>query len=137
MGIESLNEQQKSVLLAKVMNWVQQVKSYGDESVVAIGGQTVATVDTDLIPDEGLPELYFMPNLYDPANMALAWECHLWMLKREIDALNPFKTQKQPYMKWCKDGFPWIFKTAQQIWLDRVLELAIAAGLVELEEERG
>ena len=67
-----------------------------------------------------------VPNLYDPANMALAWRCHLWACN------NQFNTNTWPYLGWFEDNSIFEYEDAQRRWLDKVLELAIEAGVVEV-----
>ena len=127
--ISKMTDQEKSVMLAKAMGWVQQVRHYGDESQVFIGGETVAIVDTDLIPADGLPEYYFMPNLYDPANMVLAWRVLNWA--RVNDAIFELAIDNHElgdhFFEWASESPA----DAQRLWLDKILELAIETGIID------
>ena len=67
-------------------------------------------------------------NLYYPANMALAWLVHLWGLDI-VDAVGSWK-----YVSWWENMAIFGEDDAQRLWLDKVLELAIEAGLVEVDD---
>jgi len=123
--IEKMTDQEKSVFLAKAMGkplWIIRL----DVSMMGIEDSTIS-------------------NLYDPANMSLAWMCLNWASERDDD----IDDYSYPY--YYAQGVEELFDTdveikdqiwamspavAQCLWLDKILELAIEAGLVELEEEK-
>lgn len=57
------------------------------------------------------------PNLYDKKNMALAWQLHMWKLEYE------FNDSAKPYTDWWNNSLPWLEETAQEQWLDKILEV--------------
>ena len=84
-------------------------------------------------------------SLYDPANMALAWRVLNWATVDK--ALAEFHawwgdTTTEPIWFIVGQHFNGVeiikkpAAEAQRLWLDKILELAIEAGLVELEEEK-
>jgi hypothetical protein len=112
--IDGLSDQEKSVILAKAMEW--NLKTHE----VAIGGYLFRPDDSER----------WTNNLYDPANMALAWRVLNWGISdpgfgHEVDA-------------WLWDeglgyDIPNLPPTdAQRFWLDKILTLAIEAGIVEV-----
>jgi hypothetical protein len=70
------------------------------------------------------------PDLYREMHMALAWKVHIWAIHNSNDKF--FKK----YHKWWRTMKPFYNEDAQRAWLDKILSLAIEAGLVELENER-
>ena len=115
--IENLTKQEKSVLLAKAMGkpfWIIR--------------PDMATMD--------MKESTII-NIYKPIHMALAWTCLNWAWqqtktlheKRSEEWIAKIDQVLVDY--WCGGG-----DRAQCAWLDKILELAIEARLVELEEEK-
>ena len=70
-------------------------------------------------------------NLYDPANMALAWRVLNWAIG------DPSFGHDVDHWLWNEgigyDLLNLAHDVAQRAWLDKVLTLAIEAGLVELD----
>ena len=107
--MQEMSDQEKSVLLAKAMGWTVR----------------------DIV---GLPADIFAPpdiwvragSLYDPANMALAWRVLNWIGTQGLDDIMASWFQEFG----CIHIQP---SLAQRLWLDKILELAIEAGLVEVE----
>ena len=109
----------KSVLLAKAMGW-----EFTQDAIIPWqDGEEHVLVDLPL-------------DLYAPENMALAWRVLNW-----ADTILWYHSEPNVF-KWSKgDVFQewWDMKTifglppaeAQAAWLDKILELAIEAGLVE------
>jgi len=115
-----MNDQEKSVMLAKAMGWKVTALPVGHDDLFII------------VPNEYDRNIR---SFYSPANMALAWR-----------VLNWAETQKHyypaPYSGLMVDVLYRSFWTdetffelppadAQRLWLDKILELAIEAGLVE------
>ena len=104
MKIDKLSDGQKTVMLAKAMGMTPDVMNSG-----------VLCVD-----------------LYDPANMALAWRVLNWA----IENLPKFmRTIEENFL--CIGVLPYFGitpETAQRAWLDRILSLAIEAGMVADDE---
>ena len=112
VDIAALTKQQKSVMLARLAEL--QIEY---EPVVLIAlAQFHST--TDIIDD-------LVPDLYDPANMELAWRCLLWVSQGHED-------WRAEFQNWFADtAFELMGEEhAQRIWLDKLLELAISAGLI-------
>ncbi len=130
MDISNLTDQAKSVLLAKAMGCYKEEASM--EQMELFYGKTWRHRDTWMVwrdcNDRWMPQ--GLPDLYDPANMALAWRVHLWGLQAV------FWTEYYRWWRSPKDR-PYIYANAACLWLDKILELAIEAGLVELDEEKG
>ena len=103
MQVDNMNDEEKSVLLAKAM-----------------------------APEDGVFDHTL--NLYDPANMALAWGVAGFAME-QTSAWNAPGGYAMAYdfQEWwvceIEPGLP----DAQRLWLDKVLSLAIEAGLVEVE----
>ncbi len=116
MDISDLTDQAKSVLLAKARGWYQ----VDEEPIMGARWQ-----------EPGKPNNYWInpPNLYITTSMALAWRVHLWGLQAT------FWTEYYRWWRSPKDR-PYIHAEAQRLWLDKILKLAIAAGLVEIEATR-
>jgi hypothetical protein len=111
--MNDMSDQEKSVLLAKV---AQLEIEY--EPIVLMGLVQTHTRKETIE--------YFVPDLYDPTNMYLAWRVHLWALEA--------RGIRNPYWNfWANSPYVWILEDAQRLWLDKILELAIEAGIVEVE----
>ncbi len=114
--IDSLTDHEKSKLLAKLIGW--EVSDLGQIFPEEFPGSDVAIHSED--------------SLFNPRHMALAWQC-----------LNYFEAldMSAPSLNWRLFEYP--LRTlacespavAQRLWLDKILSLAIEAGIVELEEE--
>ena len=126
MNIDEMSDSEKSVLLARAMGIVEPGPVTGNEWAV-IG------------PVIRLEVL----NFYDELNMALAWRVLNWISgeDRETDIHS---IKKLPafleFDRWWTNKDNFLFQLspadAQRAWLDKVLSLALAAGLVpELAEE--
>ena len=74
----------------------------------------------------------FFPNLYDPANMALAWRVLNW-------AYNFLDDQgRETFLRdWWRSLNLFIESPAdaQRAWLDKILSLVIEAGMVDAAAE--
>ncbi len=101
MDISELSDEQKSVMLARVCGW-------------ETSGPTSPTV------------VSWPPDLYDPANMALAWRVARWSWGNFPDYA---KDRLRLWWKW--NIKPRADYDPQRSWLDKILELAIEAGLVD------
>lgn len=86
--------------------------------------------EMDVTTIDGTPFDYNAPNLYAPENMALAWQVLNWA----SDSRNPLSDTID---RWWVVNSPIELppKEAQALWLDKILELAIGAGLVKSNEE--
>ncbi len=71
-------------------------------------------------------------NLYNPNNMDLAWTVLNYF--EDLDMSTPslnWRLFEYPLRTLACESPP----VAQRLWLDKILSLAIEAGIVELEEE--
>jgi hypothetical protein len=104
--LTKLNDAQKSVILARLCLW--QV----------VNAKTKSGTWDSIIPD-----------LYNPANMALAWRVLNWAMTEATGAVTHGMAQMAHPVSW-----PGLMMAppdiAQRAWLDKVLELAIEAGMV-------
>ncbi len=106
MDISNLTDQEKSVLLAKVMGWeIETLPNY---------------VDIFAPPDRWVKDA----NLYHPANMALAFQCHFWAIY-----YAPSVELRSKYCQWFDLNTIWMEEKLQSLILDSVLYIAIEAGL--------
>ena len=124
-----MNKQEKSVLLAEMMGW-------------NVSGKIIDQFDKwfVIVQEQGddweLSENVEHPfNLYDPANMALAWRVlnWAWGIPDDDPALVNLELHDwHEQIAWTVtyDSSP---ADAQRLWLDRILELAIEAGVIEEE----
>ena len=121
-----MDDQEKSVMLAKAIGWYVTV--YDKRCAISSLGERLGVYDYPL-------------NLYDPANMALAWRVLNWAseLDTEIDDYSYpyviseaadclFERELEDVKMWCLPP-----ADAQRLWLDKILELAIEAGLAEVK----
>ena len=124
MTMDNLTPQQKSVMLAKAMGW----EVWNQHGVMTFR------------PPEGLdPELFRentigIVDLYHPANMALAWRVLNWAMSPHHSpwvfalAVGDFELEGFLY-----EAELWKIPPAdaQRLFLDKILELAIEAGIVD------
>lgn len=121
--ISKLTPQQKSVMLARLCGWqwVNRLDMH----------QMIVDANGIMLCGGGFHTL----NLYESHNMALAWRVLNWGAKKlyTVDEWANdivFTTDTSAYNLW--DLPP---ADAQRLWLDKVLELAIEAGMVTPNEE--
>ena len=117
MKIDELSDQEKTVMLARLCGWGVST---------ALGGTSYESIFIYTQDNERCA------NLYDPANMALAWRVLNWA------------TENLPkFMRIIEENFlligvlPYFIippAEAQRAWLDRILSLAIEAGMVADDE---
>ena len=137
-----MTDHEKSVKLARLCGWEMDYRPNpngpGLARLLDTGGNVLRQVEF------GYPAAYpSTPNLYDPANMALAWRVLNWALQQnqptrgDLDDLwkMPFGDELFAYVAAISprdDGLS-IFELppaeAQRAWLDKILELA-EAGMV-------
>ena len=119
---DNLSDEQKSVMLAKAMGW-QVVEHNKRRCTIGHIGERIGVIDYPF-------------NLYAPANFALAWKVLNWATEHEQN-LRVIENGKSKPLAWV------IYMTefmllppadAQRLWLDKILELAIEAGLVEVDD---
>lgn len=134
--MNDLTDQQKSVLLAKAMGWRVKLAQSGeprwaleDEQRRQLGGSIYD--EPSVYKDVDLTYSKLCPDLYDPANMALAWRVLNWAYDHpQIEDQG----RHDHFIKWWREAnlntkLP---ADAQRLWLDKILELATNAGIVSL-----
>lgn len=142
MNITEMNAQEKSVMLVKLCNF--------DDLRVRHVPAVVSTSNLELWQEqdnEAYDVVVYKRNrygidIYDPANMALAWRVLNWALEQakptsdEVWAL-PLGDELFGWLSAFSpndDGLS-VFELppaeAQAAWLDKILELAIKAGMVK------
>ena len=146
--MQEMSDQEKSVLLAKAMGDV-----FDSDTYCPICGWTYRNDGTGCAPGScsmrPAPKQRAdeTPNLYDPANMALAWRVLNWASEQMPKETSPpgmvvHTWAGRLHSFWGESH--WVGKSklfihsmppadAQRLWLDKVLTLAIEAGLVEVE----
>ncbi len=107
--IDDLTDHEKSMLLAKVMGLEMYVDDFGKTWIKFPGTSQVAS------------------DLYLEIHMALAFRCVHWIADKGYDDL---------LLTWFAKHKLIMDETMQQKMLNKILSLAIEAGLVELEEEK-
>ncbi len=138
-AIEDMTDQAKSVLLAKAMGWTISWNEYGLGHIVDSNNETIYGVLDDLDED-------ILLCLYEPRLMALAWLVLNWAWQQHdrivlvVDEDDEVVAESLKYWTWRLVDVLWKTgdlppATAIRLWLDKILSLAIEAGLVKLEEE--
>ena len=126
MDISKMSDQEKSVLLAKAMGW--EIDRRGDHGSYDLWIDDILILQRVDYSKIGLLDSVIlnkhMPNLYSPANMALAWRAIGVMVDRHTEIWDAF------FDWWDLEIDPG-HESAQRLWLDRVLELVIKAGIIE------
>ena len=125
MNVTKLSDPEKSVMLAQLCGWKLEPLRPGVYRLFDRGGQRI-----DNISSKGIVGIVDMPDLYKLCNMALAWRvAHLASLSMIADDFSSW---------WIVDMLPEWHKSpaeAQRAWLDKILELAFEAGMVEDGEQ--
>ncbi len=111
------NPHRKSELLMKLMRW-KYLEVDGDTTRYNL----VNKEGHPLAGSSGLPS----HNLYQSEWMNLAWKCHLWARWE-----SP-KEIRYKYTLWVNSGV-YFQEDFQEILLDKIRELAIEDGLVQLQ----
>jgi len=115
---------EKSAMLMKAMGWHQE------EGVERGWIPDIHDAECDEVELPSLYELYgeWPIDLYQPVTMALAWRVLNWAWLID-DIIKPFVDWPgaSPGLMFAQNP-----KIVQAAWLDKVLELAIAAGLVTI-----
>ena len=146
MNIDDLNDQEKSVMLARCMGWKKLKPGKALVDWYATGGLDISALaeqafnpgtkywydETGAIRRDGVP------NYYETDNMPLAWRVLNWA---SIEFSDNTDIETYIWREWegwwdnadLKDESP---AYAQRAWLDKILSLAIEAGLVDVEHER-
>ena len=141
--MNELSDEQKSVMLAKAMGWEPTPVPVPDVPLLVMfktnSGESLYS--TSVLCQMSLDDFWerHMPNLYHPQHMSLAWRVLNWAIWP--DDLSPrideYRTVKGEIERWWFNPKPGSLApcyvspaAAQRMWLDKILELAIEAGLV-------
>lgn len=132
MSIETMTDQEKSSALARLCNpHLKAVRAWkrGGYNVYAYSFWDDATFvmhDRDVRSKEEAVR-FAVGNLYDPANMALAWRVLNWAIENFSIPSHHFALRA---MADDMAFFTLPPADAQRAWLDKILVLAIEAGMV-------
>ena len=155
MNIDEMSAQEKSVMLAKAMGWSiehhdsedsQTGKIYYISWISDSNGTPIKWSYDDGTIEWSIPAFKpfwkeFRFNFYNPADMALAWRVLNWAWNQDHKANNTVFENEVHHgcvvWSWVLDlildgDLPPV--DAQRTWLDKILSLAIEAGIVELPE---
>lgn len=129
MNVNDMSDQEKSNSLCNLCGWsIVEFMQHYDYRLMDANDNEI----------ESFPDWYQtdgdMPDLYNPANMALAWRVlnwaseqqgiyhkfmHWWFRQNsDLDMLGGYLFDLEP-------------EDAQRAWLDKILSLAIEAGMLE------
>ena len=121
MNIKELSDEQKSVMLAKLCGWNINQQDSGKAWITC--------------PDDA----YATTNLYRPAFMFLAWRVLNWASSNKSPHPEERDEMQHKMQEWLTYHVGWLDilspASAQRLWLDKILELAIEAELVNLRAE--
>ncbi len=159
MNIDKLSDQEKSVLLARAMEWkiihkpTEWEVGHYSRGYYAIHDENDNRIPLRVLFEAGenyyshpypkMPELedFSVLNLFDTDEMALAWRVLNWAANRNdrIDDYSyPYTIAQGAESLFSIDYeieeqiWAWEPANAQRLWLDKILELAIEAELVEV-----
>lgn len=130
-----MTDQQRSALLMKAMGWILgEPHRHGMWTHVSVYGPSGTAVDSQIHPVIAFTDGKVLLDLYDPANMSLAFRVLNWA----SDSRNLRRSQREElelFLSGREDGVPkWWHEDAQRLWLDKIFFMAIEAGIVEVNE---
>lgn len=133
MNINELSDKQKSVILARLCGWT--VDEVTQETMERLYGKRSDYMSRMVWRDIlGVLYPFGLPNFYNTANMDTAWRVLNWATSNDSihDELIDWD-----WHRWTSHQHIWTMPPteAQRSWLDKILELAIEAGLVDLRPE--
>ncbi len=133
MDISKLTDQAKSVLLARAVGKSPEHDQIVPQWMIMIPG--IARNNKEM--ESVVFDLYRVDENGEPVNMPLSWRvlnwaCVTFHMPPENKLFIAFYTSNGWWTLFCADP-----ATAMRLWLDEILKLAIEAGRIELEEERG
>lgn len=136
MNTEGMNDNEKSVMLAKLCGWIRPA---GDCYKPGLWIIEVPSLPMWSIAHFWKTEPLDLPDFdfYHPANMELAWRVLDWGLK--VKPTDPTGSIHEPSrfhnkLRAWMPMYLWGNPKAQRLWLDKILSLAIEAGMVEVGE---
>lgn len=122
MNINEMTTQEKSEKLYSLVGWKKEWADFNSMILLDSNGKGVGHG----LMKPSVP----MPNLYDEKNMALAWRVLNW-----AEAYSQLHATGDFYDGWMQLLPECLFllapTDAQTAWLDKILELAIEAGMIE------
>ena len=118
--IDKLSDQEKSDLLFRLTGWVETTLYFSEEEATVPGWGNYETM-----------EVIERLDLYNPLHMALAWRVLNWAIG------DPSFGHDVDHWLW-NDGLGYDLPNlppadAQRQWLDKILTLAIEAGIVDIK----
>ena len=112
--ISKMSDREKSVLLARAMGW--KIYEFTHVMFYPLGYDPSNRIS----------------NLYDPAYMALAWRVLNWAYNNVVvKSQEEYLDIGQQWEQWFITNIELGEEKAQRHWLDKIIELAIEAGVVE------
>ena len=133
MNVSEMSDRKKSVMLARLCGWQYRTDGvtyswYSSDDVLDENGfayhewQRTGTWEFSVIP----------LNLYDPANMALAWRVLNWAMGQNfwMDSVGGYFSDGVWQIIGNEETSLLPPADAQRAWLDMVLTLATEAGMV-------
>jgi hypothetical protein len=126
--MNELTDEEKSVLLAKAMGLMVE-KKMTNPWVAWFGNEEDARYVDVIFYTDNEGYLRETCNFYD-GHMEAAWQVLNWV--GQWDQISQW-TQYTQFWGWWDQHDVWLieYPKAQHLWLDKILELAIEAGLVE------
>lgn len=112
--VKMSSDNEKSAMLARLMGWQMGRYSNGKPC---------------FRPPSRAPHGSYLHDLYDPENMQLAWRVLNW-----AEQYGDFYDWFYAYDAEAGDEINWIAMPpaeAQRLWLDKILELAVRAGMTK------
>jgi hypothetical protein len=133
MDIDMMTTREKTTLLAWLMGW--RVQRYGASANPRYGRYGLYDANDKFIRRADVPngiEInpldHIVPNFYNVKNMALAWRV-VTEINRQWENGEDWA---DGFFTWWNDAELWRLTAteAQAAWLDKILELAIEAGMI-------
>jgi len=131
MSIETMTDHEKSVVLARLCGWFAPAGGGFLSGLWKLdtGGNHVLdgffSKSGEFLPDDF--------DLYAPVNMALAWRCIEWVTSPPKTLQMSEAALNTKFGYWWQGNAMWAETAAdaQRAWLDKIMTLAIEAGMVE------
>ena len=138
MNIDEMSDAEKSVVLARLCGWIKPADIYGVWVISVPHSKVWGGIQWRVNPTE-LPNF----NLYSTRMMPTAWCVLNWAQSSENGINLGFSGKRRDYDERLDCPVSWFFENsgietmppadAQRAWLDKVLQLAIEAGMVHDE----
>lgn len=146
--MDKLSDKQKSLMLANAMGWKPTPEPEPGIPMLVMfeTGDGERLYSTSVLCQTSLEDFWdrYMPCLYYPQNMSLAWRVLNWAIWGDDLSPSPrideYRTIKSEIERWWFHPKPGSLAPcylppadAQRMWLNKILELVIEAGLVDTE----